>query len=78
MRLGPRLVDVLRWRLFPVSDGARGAEDENPAFVLLDGKTSGEAVDVSCVYMDGADSFPGWGGLYCQDSPAARIYTSPP
>lgn len=74
---GPRRVDVPRWHSYPVSDGERGAADENSAFVFLDGKTRGEAVNVSLVYRDGADSFPGW-----RDGTVkiltARIYTSSP
>lgn len=56
-RWGPRRVDVLRRRLFPVSDGERGASDRNSAFVFLDRKTSGQAVNVSHVCKDVAGFF---------------------
>lgn len=63
-------VDVLRWRLFPVSAG------EQVFFVFLDGKTPGEAVNVSRMFArDATDSFPGWryGTVKIL---AARIHTS--
>ncbi len=76
-RWGPRRVDVLRWRLFPVSDGERGAADGNSAFFCFSGrKDTRRGCECLACLQKWCRFFPRAEGRCCQDTCCQNTHKS--
>lgn len=71
-----RSVDVLRWRLFPVNVGERGAADRNSVFCFSGQKDNRRGCECLPCLQGRCRFFPRAERWYCQDPPCQNTHKS--